>query len=100
MAAHTPRQYRLWMRKLDDDLLEPSSDQWYMMQIAMWVAKSCVKEPEEVSLEEMKIPLRVVGEQEREEEPQELTQEEIERISAISRARWFGITGYQKKKET
>lgn len=99
MDKHTPLQYQVWMKKLDDDLLEPTADQWYMMQVAMWMAKSCVKEPEKVTLEQMKIPLRMTGgvEQERVEEPEEMTQEEIERISAISRARWFGIVGFKKK---
>lgn len=108
MRQHTTRQYLVWMRFLENQTNLPSTELYYLMQIAAEIRRTRVKHPEQVKLDDMKIPFEIVtvirgpdGKEikvGRTDKPKgKISMEERERMALASRARWRMVLGPKRK---
>jgi hypothetical protein len=56
MESHTNREYEVWMAWLSNQWNEPSRSDHYLMQIAQEVCRVLKKNPNQIQLQQFKIP--------------------------------------------
>lgn len=85
VAKHTYREYLLWLDWLDKQYNEPSRTDYYLMQIAMYVASKFSKKT--WKLKDFEIPFQVKT---------EMTEEEKQQRALQSKSAWGMILGASK----
>jgi len=88
----THRQYRTLAAWLDEQWNHPTRSDHYLMQIAQEVRRVLAKDKREIKLEHFKLPFKR-AEKRAPEDPAT----KKARITAWSKARWFGILGIKEK---
>jgi len=91
MQKHTYREYKAWHRWLGEQLNNPSLTDMYLMQIAMRVHQSFVKNPQEISRENERIKFTYKPK----DPPKPVASKEVQ--MSTMKAIWFGLTGYKGK---
>jgi hypothetical protein len=86
MQRHTYREYQMLMQWLEMEFDRPDRIDYYLMQIAAEVRRGNVKKPNSVKME--KFHLKFTHQRRRPK-----TQEEIDRITVASQARWMSAVG-------
>lgn len=90
----THREYRTWLRFLQDEQNVPSRSDWYLMQLtdAVFSLPSLVwgKRPKKISLRWFRIWFGS-------NKPKPMLTKD--KAIKLAQARWFGITGYKRKNQ-
>lgn len=81
-ASKTHREYRTWMRHLEEELNQPSRSDFYLMQIAAEARYAFRERPASLALNKFRIPFKTRGHH---AEPDKRS---IEEITAHSKAAW------------
>lgn len=95
MKKHTHRQYLVWQAWLRSRWNHKSKQDHYLAQIAAEVARLRADKPLTVKIASFFIPFIFRKKTEEEQDPEASWSEE-DKI-AISKSRWFGVTGYKGK---
>jgi hypothetical protein len=89
MEKHTEREKNAWLYWIRDHFDEMTLTEWYLQSIATEVRRGYVKDAKKIKMEDLHLSF--------EGEKKPVIQDKSI-LSKISQARWFGITGFKKKK--
>lgn len=92
MQKHTLPEYLLWMEYLDELEVNPTSTDFYLMQVAQEVARKFAKHPNEIKLEHFKLKMSR-GKKSTSETKKPVSKVNREIQATLSQAAWMASTG-------
>jgi hypothetical protein len=88
MESHTHREFKTWIRWLDEQWNNPTADQYYLMSVAQRVQQVLSKNPNQISLSQQKITFGPGSSK------PSLTKDQK---ASMAKARWASVVGLEKK---
>lgn len=103
MRSKTNREYRTWMRWLENEDNNPSRSDWYAMQIAAEIRRSGRKDPNSVAVRDLKLTLKrekvVAPVSPTASSPTSALDSSTVKatVTAFAKSKWFAVTGFGGK---
>ncbi|MBU0847696.1 hypothetical protein KKH23_10960 [Patescibacteria group bacterium] len=94
MSETTSREFVEWQEYLDLDRDTPQREDYYLAQIAAEVRRGMVKAPARVHLKHFLLKFS-----RKDEEEKPLTEDQIKRRAANSKARWSALLRFKSKQQ-
>lgn len=98
MKTKTNREYRTWMRWLENEDNNPSRSDWYLMQVAAEIRRSNRKDPNSVAVRDLKLTLKrekvVAPIPTASPTPAPDSSTVKATVTALAKSKWFGIVGF------
>lgn len=92
MREITHREYLTWMERFEQEWNEPDRHDYYLMQVAYEARyANPFRKAKQFATKHWKL---IFGDNK--PKTRKMT---VEEATAVSRARWFGLTGYKRKKD-
>lgn len=88
----THREYRTWVRWMQDEWNNPSRSDYYLMRISQRLIQTNSKTPDKHTLDEQKIPF---GFGEKQDEPAQ-PKSRLSLITDFAKARWCALVGLKR----
>lgn len=95
----THREFKLWLRWLDDNYNKPSLSDYYMMQIAAEVRRVLSKNPDKIKLKDFLLSFDTSDKKEKGKKKVDKPSS-IQAAANYAKAKWFAITGYKPNKDS
>lgn len=92
MKSHTLLELQVWMNYLDKQEASPDRHDFYLMQVALEVARKFANNPEKIKLEHFMLTLSKAGQPKSETKDSPKVDKEIQAL--ISQTTWMAAAGF------